>query len=108
MSATELRGALTKRWVVVAGDSIARFFFAAMLRLLSDDGEEHKKPMHETLLFSHTSVAELPGSLAERWVVVAGDSIAYPFLQRCFAFFQMMVWTNVCACTRRHLLLQLT
>ena len=60
--------------------------------------------MHETLLFSHTSVAELPESLAERWVVVAGDSIAYPSLQRCFAFFQMMVWTNVCACAcaRRH------
>lgn len=39
LSAQELRGALSKRWIVVAGDSVARFFFAAMLRLLSDDGQ---------------------------------------------------------------------
>lgn len=35
----ELQAPLSKRWVVVAGDSIARFFFAAMLRLMSDDSE---------------------------------------------------------------------
>ena len=39
LSMAELRAPLSKRWVVVAGDSIARFFFAAMLRLLSDDSE---------------------------------------------------------------------
>ena len=40
LSMAELRAPLSKRWVVVAGDSIARFFFAAMLRLLSDDSEQ--------------------------------------------------------------------
>ena len=31
----DIRKALADRWIVVAGDSIARFFFAALLRLAS-------------------------------------------------------------------------
>lgn len=29
---------LQQKWVVMAGDSITRFMFAALLRLLADDG----------------------------------------------------------------------
>ncbi len=35
--AEDLRTLLAHRWFVVAGDSIGRFFFAALLRLLSDN-----------------------------------------------------------------------
>jgi len=35
--AAALRALLAHRWFVVAGDSIGRFFFAALLRLLSDN-----------------------------------------------------------------------
>jgi len=35
--AAALRAVLAHRWVVVAGDSIGRFFFAALLRLLSNN-----------------------------------------------------------------------
>ena len=38
MSKAQLRGVLKDRWMVVAGDSIGRFFFAALLRMLSDSG----------------------------------------------------------------------
>ncbi|KAK9832424.1 hypothetical protein WJX74_009685 [Apatococcus lobatus] len=34
---SQLQGALRNRWVVVAGDSITRFFYAALLRALTDD-----------------------------------------------------------------------
>ncbi|CAL5218696.1 g407 [Coccomyxa viridis] len=40
LSTAELQAPLSERWVVVAGDSIARFFFAALLRLLSGDGKQ--------------------------------------------------------------------
>lgn len=30
---------LQQKWIVMAGDSITRFLFAALLRLLADDGE---------------------------------------------------------------------
>ncbi len=33
----DMRKALADRWIVVAGDSIARFFFAALLRLASNN-----------------------------------------------------------------------
>ena len=36
---SQLQDALRNRWVVVAGDSITRFFYAALLRALTDDGE---------------------------------------------------------------------
>lgn len=37
LHAADLHRSLSGRWLVVAGDSIARFFFAALLRLASDD-----------------------------------------------------------------------
>lgn len=33
---------LQQKWIVMAGDSITRFLFAALLRLLADDGESTK------------------------------------------------------------------
>ncbi len=38
---SQLRDNLRNRWIVVAGDSITRFFYAALLRALTDDGEHH-------------------------------------------------------------------
>lgn len=35
----QARHVLQQKWVVMAGDSITRFLFAALLRLLADDGE---------------------------------------------------------------------
>ncbi|CAL8470181.1 g9723 [Coccomyxa elongata] len=37
---TEFQRALANRWIVVAGDSIARFFFASLLRLASHDSSQ--------------------------------------------------------------------
>ena len=37
LGAQELRAALGGKWVVIAGDSISRYFYAAFLRLLSAD-----------------------------------------------------------------------
>ena len=37
LGAPELRAALGSKWVVIAGDSISRYFYAALLRLLSAD-----------------------------------------------------------------------
>ena len=39
LSTAEARKLLKQKWVVMAGDSITRFLFAALLRLLADDGE---------------------------------------------------------------------
>ena len=37
-SSAQARYMLQQKWVVMAGDSITRFMFAALLRLLADDG----------------------------------------------------------------------
>ena len=38
VSKSQMRKMFRGKWLVVAGDSIGRFFFAALLRLLSDSG----------------------------------------------------------------------
>lgn len=35
---------LQQKWVVMAGDSITRFMFAALLRLLAEDGAKSLSP----------------------------------------------------------------
>ena len=40
LGVVELREVLQEKWLYVAGDSIARFFVAAVLRLLSDNGKK--------------------------------------------------------------------
>ncbi|KAK9825359.1 hypothetical protein WJX81_003344 [Elliptochloris bilobata] len=55
--ATALRALLAHRWFVVAGDSIGRFFFAALLRLLSDNPAQQ-------IVFGHRDFEYvLPGSI---------------------------------------------
>lgn len=54
---SQLQDALRNRWVVVAGDSITRFFYAALLRALTDDGEH----MHMSYHCPHSSSITLPG-----------------------------------------------
>jgi hypothetical protein len=44
LQGADLQRSLAGRWVVVAGDSIARFFFAALLRLASHDREHRQLP----------------------------------------------------------------
>ncbi len=39
LNTLQARHVLQQKWVVMAGDSITRFLFAALLRLLADDGE---------------------------------------------------------------------
>ena len=39
LNTLQARHVLQQKWIVMAGDSITRFLFAALLRLLADDGE---------------------------------------------------------------------
>ena len=42
LNTIQARHVLQQKWIVMAGDSITRFLFAALLRLLADDGETAK------------------------------------------------------------------
>lgn len=43
LGTADIRKGLAGRWIVVAGDSIARFFFASLLRLASSDGKPSRE-----------------------------------------------------------------
>ena len=43
LGAPELRPAFKGRWLLIAGDSIARYFYAALLRVLSADSASHSE-----------------------------------------------------------------
>lgn len=57
MSSSQARYRLQQKWVVMAGDSITRFMFAALLRLLAEDGM--LKLCHVLLVPSNASSALL-------------------------------------------------
>ncbi len=56
----QARHVLQQKWIVMAGDSITRFLFAALLRLLADDGEfttlEYKAPVAQRTNVCMTSI----------------------------------------------------
>ncbi len=60
LSTMQARHVLQQKWIVMAGDSITRFLFAALLRLLADDGEfttlEYKAPVAQRTNVCTTSI----------------------------------------------------
>ena len=59
---------LQEKWVVVVGDSIGRFFFAAMLRLVNPEG----CPLHPCISLAPSPSASSPSSSSSSQVVVIG------------------------------------